>query len=277
MIRMEKKLEQKLDLKKVMNKKNKILTILFSLILLGVVSLFFCFKTEKVYILRDYYLNKKKASEYEYVIRDHDTILHGKFTRYNKEGNKIAEGSFVNGEPKGKCIYYFDNGIIESIFYRKNSKIKEEIIENHPSGKIKQYTLYDYLGLSAFIARFDQQGHIENYEGYPLMETYQYRIANKERFKIKNNQVLKVGDTLKHQYLLANIPNTKRSFKIENVGVDNTKVKRTFKKNSQVGIEVKEVLIKKGTNKIKAIVKYEFNNEEKTVINDTISFEVKVN
>ncbi|KQB38374.1 toxin-antitoxin system YwqK family antitoxin [Flavobacterium aquidurense] len=260
-----------------MTKKNKILTIIFFSILLGIVVLYFWSSTEKKYVLREYYPNRKQASEYEYVIKDVDTILHGKFIRYNKEGNKIAEGNFVNGEPTGKSIYYFDNGTIESIFYRKNSKIIQEITENYPSGKIMQYTLYDYLGLSAFIAGFDKQGNIDNYEGYPIMETYQYRIANKKRFKTKIEQYLKVGDTLKQQYLVANIPNTKRSLKIENLDIDNTKAKRTFKKTSQTGIEVKEILIKKGINKIRAVVKYEFNDKNKTVINDTISFKVKVN
>ncbi|OXG09580.1 hypothetical protein B0A64_02165 [Flavobacterium araucananum] len=259
-----------------MTKKNKILTILFFAILLGIVVLYLWSRTEKIYVLHEYYPNRKKASEYEYVIKNGDTLLNGKFVRYNREGNKIAEGNFVNGEPNGKSIYYFDNGIIESIFYRKSSKILEEIIENHPSGKVMQYTLYDYFGLSAFISRFDKEGNIVNYEGYPVMETYQYRIVNKKRFKTKIEQYLKIGDTLKQQYIIANIPNAKRSLKIENLNVDNTKVKRTFKKTSQTGLEVKEVLIRKGINKIRAVVKYEFNDKEKTVINDTISFKVEV-
>jgi hypothetical protein len=239
-------------------------------------SFIFWYKKDNVKILYEYYPNSILASEYQYIIKNGDTLLNGKFVRYNREGNKIAEGNFVNGEPNGKSIYYFDNGIIESIFYRKNSKILEEIIENHPSGKVMQYTLYDYFGLSAFISRFDKEGNIVNYEGYPVMETFQYRIVNKEKFKTKIEQYLKVGDTLKQQYLIANIPNAKRSLKIENLNVDNTKVKRTFKKTSQTGLEVKEVLIRKGINKIRTVVKYEFNDKEKTVINDTISFKVEV-
>lgn len=131
--------------------------------------------------------------------------------------------------------------------------------------------------MSAFIVHFDKKGNVLNFEGYPLMETYQYRIANKKRFKTKIEQYLKVGDTLQQQYIIANIPNTKRSFKIENLNADEVKTKRTFKKTSQTGIEVKELLIKKGINTIRAVVKYEFNDKEKTVINDTISFKVNVN
>ncbi|WP_264538523.1 hypothetical protein [Flavobacterium sp. N1736] len=272
---MEQKLEQKLEVKKRMNRRYRII-ILLPIIALTWLVVFFAFKNEKTYSLKEYYPDTKQTDVSEYVIRNGDTIVHGKFVRYNEKGNKIAEGNFVNGEPNGKSVYYFNNGKIESIFYRKNSKITEENIDNFPSGKIMRYTSYGDSGLSAFIIRFDEGGNVENYKGYPIMEIYQYKITNK-RFKVNINQYLKVGDTLKHQYIIANIPNTKRTVKIENLDVDNTKVKRTFKKTTQVGIEVKEVLIKKGINKIRAIVKYEFHDKEKTVINDTISFEVNVN
>lgn len=275
MQKMERKLEQKLELKERMNKKYKIL--LLTIVVISLIVLFFSFQDEKTYVLKRYNAKTKDTTTFEYIIKDGDSIFQGKFVRYNEMGRKIAEGNLVDGDMRGKSIYYFENGTIASIYYYKNSKIIEENTDNYPSGKIMQYTLYDYFGLSAFIARFDEQGRIENYEGYPLMETYQYRIANKERFKTKINQYLKVGDTLKHQYLIANIPNAKRSFKIENVGVDDAKVKRIFKKVSQVGIDVKEVLTKKGINTIRAVVKYEFNDKEKTVINDTITFKVKVN
>lgn len=258
-----------------MSKKNTIILLLPIILIIGMIVIYFHYKSEKVYILKDYYPDRNQTAEYEYVIRDGDTILHGSFVRYNEKGIIVAKGTNVNGEPNGKSIYYFDNGIIESIFYRKNSEITEENIDNFPSGKIMRYTSYGDSGLSAFIIRFDEKGNVENYKGYPIMEVYQYKITNK-RFKVNINQYLKIGDTLKQQYLIANIPSAKRSLKIENLNVDNTKVKRTFKKTSQTGLEVKEVLIRKGINKIRAVVKYEFNDKEKTVINDTISFKVEV-
>ncbi|OMQ10976.1 hypothetical protein BXU01_11605 [[Flexibacter] sp. ATCC 35103] len=137
--------------------------------------------------------------------------------------------------------------------------------------------MYDDFGILDFLIRYDKLGNIKSYEGLPLIEIHQYKIANPEEFKTKIEQHLKVGDTLKQQYLIANIPNAKRSLKIENLDIDNTKAKRTFKKTSQTGIEVKELLIKKGINTIRAVVKYEFNDKDKTVINDTISFKIQVN
>lgn len=258
-----------------MSKKIKIILLVVTILSIGLMVMFFSLNREKKIILKDYYPDTKQTAEYECIIKEGDTILHGKFVRYNAKGVVVAKGINVNGEPSGKSIYYFDNGIIESIFYRKNSEITEENIDNFPSGKIMRYTSYGDSGLSAFIIRFDERGNVENYNGYPIMEVYQYKITNK-LLKININQYLKVGDTLKHQYIIANIPDAKRSLKIENVNVDNSKVKRKFKKSSQTGLEVKEVLIKKGINKIRAIVKYEFNDKAKTIINDTISFKVEV-
>jgi hypothetical protein len=259
-----------------MNRKYKIILIL-SIIIISWLLVFFYFKDEKNHVLKEYYPDTKQTDISEYVIRNGDTIFHGKFVRYNEKGNKIAEGNFVNGEPTGKSIYYFDNGVIESIFFRKNSKITEQNIDNFLSGKIMSYTLYDDLGMSAFIILFDEKGNVKSYKGYPIMETYQYKTKSKEQFKIKINQHPKTGDTLQHEYLIADIPNAKRSIKIENIGSDDVKAKRIFKKASQISLNVEEILTKKGINTIRAIVKYEFNDKDKTVISDTISFKVQVN
>lgn len=260
-----------------MNRNKKIFLVLLTIIALVIIALFFFFKKEKIQILKRYDTKTKETTTLEYIIKDKDTIFDGKFICYDAKGNKKYEGIFVNGNIRGKSIYYFSNGIIESIDYMKNSKITEESTYNFPNGNIKKYLIYDDLGIPTFIIRFDEKGNIKNYEGYPLLEIYQYKIANKEKFKTKINQYLKVGDTLKHQYLIAYIPNAKRSVKIENIDADDAKAKPTFKKTSQIRIDVKEILTTKGINTINAVVKYEFNDKEKTVINDTISFQIKVN
>lgn len=259
------------------NKKNKILILIIAIVLAGFVYLFFFNKNEKVYVLSQYDSKGKLTGTSEYIIKDGDTIFHGKFINYNKEGVKIAEGDFVNGHVKGKCLYYYDTGELESICYRKDSKITEEITEFYPNGKVKRYIMFDPFGLEAFIVRYDELGIMKNYEGYSIMEIYQYPIAHKERFNIKEEQYLKVGDTLKHIYLVANIPNTKRSFTIENIGVNHAKVKRITKKVEPCQIDVKEVLTKKGKNTIRSIVKYEFNDKVTPVFTDTLSFDVNVN
>lgn len=259
-----------------MSKRNKIIIAIVAIGLLSLGLLFFYNKSEKVYVLKEYDSKTKITGTNEYVIRNDDTIFNGKFINYNQKGIKIAEGNFVNGHIKGKCIYYYDDGKLESILYRKTSKITEETTEYYPNGKVKRYVMFDPFGLEAFIVRYDEQSNVKSNEGYPLMEIYQYPIAHKEQFKIKTNQYLKVGDTLKHNYLVANIPNAKRSLDIELLGVDNSKIKRVIKQNPPVGIEVKEILTKKGINTIRSIVEYKFNNKEKTVIKDTLTFNVEV-
>jgi hypothetical protein len=258
-----------------MKNKNKI--IITIILLIGLIAIYYYFKDEKIEVLKEYSSSGKLIGTNEYYLRKGDTILHGKFINYNKDGIKIAEGNFVNGHIKGKCLYYYDDGELESICHRKDSKITEEITEFYPNGKVKRYIMFDPFGLEAFIVRFDDQGIMKNYEGYSIMEIYQYPIAHKERFNIKEEQYLKVGDTLKHSYLVANIPNAKRSFTIENVGIDNAKVKRITKKNEPCQIDVKEVLTKKGKNTIRSIVKYEFNDKVTPVFTDTLSFDVDVN
>ncbi|MCV9930536.1 hypothetical protein OIU83_22945 [Flavobacterium sp. LS1R49] len=254
--------------------KKKYIIIVFSVIL-GLIVLLFYFNVDKVYTLKEYSSTGKLIGTNEYVIKNGDTILHGKFINYDEKGIKIAEGQFVDGHIKGKCIYYYDNGKVETIQF-KNGKITEESIYYNQDGLIENYTMYDDFGKSSFIISYDEKG-VREYKGYPLLEVYQYMFTHKKQYNIKTEQVLKVGDTLKYQYLLANLPNTKRNFKVENMSADNEKVKRTIKHNPPTKVNVEEVLIKKGTNIIRAIVKYDFEDKISPAFNDTISFEVNVN
>lgn len=160
---------------------------------------------------------------------------------------------------------------------QQENKLLEERIENFPSGKIMRYTSYDDLGVQAYTILFDEKGNVENYKGLPLKETYQSKISQKRQLKEKVDQYLKVGDTLKYHYLIANVPYAKRSFKIINPEVDNDKVKRTVTKTSKIGIDVKEVLTQKGIHTIEAVVNYEFEDKEKTSVTYTEIFEVIVN
>lgn len=259
------------------NKLNyKSILLILSILTLGVIIVFYYFKNEEVYILKEYSSTGQLLGKNEYVIRNNDTIFNGKFINYNEKGIKISEGQFVNGYINGKCSYYYDNGKIEEVHYRKNSKITLESTFYNLNGLLEKYVVYDDLGDSSFIIRFDEKG-ATSYDGHFQIETYQYKFANKNKFNIKEDQYLKVGDKLKYRYIVANIPNTKRSFKIENVNVDNTKVKRNLKNILPAQIDVEEVLTQKGKNTIRSILKYEFNDKVTPVFIDTLSFDVNVN
>lgn len=231
---------------------------------------------KKVHILNEYNSAGQLTGFNEYVIRNGDTILNGKFIKYNDEGIKIAEGQFENNEPIGICSYYYDNGKIKSVYYRKNSSINLECTYYDQKGLINKYILCDSVGKTAFIIKFEDKV-VKMYDGYSVWPVSQYKLINKKQVKIKTKDVLKVGDTIRYNFLLANIPNAKRSFKIENSACDNTKSKRIIKSKLPAEIIVEEVLTKKGLNRIKAITQYTFNDNVTQVKNDTVSFDVYVN
>lgn len=258
-----------------MKKKYKIVLITLSVAVLVLIVFRFYFNDEKVYISEEYSPSGKLIGTNEYVIRNDSTIMQGKFVNYNEKGIKISEGQFVDNEPYGLSSYYYDNGKIKSTHYKKNSKINLESTFYNAKGLINKYVVYDYLGNYFFTIYFDEKG-ATRYDGHFQIETYQYKFSHKKQFNIKEDQYLKVGDVLKYSYIVANIPNSKRSFKIENVGIDNLKVKRTLKNVPPAQIDVEEVLTKKGKNTIRSIVRYEFNDKVTPVFTDTLSFEVNV-
>jgi hypothetical protein len=256
--------------------KTKYKTIIIAIILLIGLTVIYCyFKDGKVKVLKEYNTSGQLIGTNEYVLRSGDTIMHGKFVNYNERGIKISEGQFVDNEPFGMCSYYDDNGNIEAIHFRKNSKITLESKFFNAEGLLEKYAMYDDFGKSAFIISFDKKG-VTKYDGYPQLEVYQYRFSNKKQYNIVEDQNLKVGDTIKYSYLVANIPNTKRNFTIENLSIDNAKVKRILKNVPPTQIDVKEVLTKKGKNTIRSIVRYEFNDNVTPVFTDTLSFDVEV-
>lgn len=244
-------------------------------VILCLIMLFFYSKYEKVYISEEYNQHGKLAGTNEYVIRDGETIVHGKFVNYNEQGNKIAEGQFVDGHVKGKCTYYFDNGKIESVHYRKNSKITEESTFYNSDGLIRKYIMYSDIGEPKFIINFDGKTVI-NYDGYAIFPVNQCKLKKEKKYKIYTGDTLKVGDIIMYDYLIANIPNTKRAFKILNEDIDNSKAKRIIRKEGPTHLIVEEVLTKKGLNRIKAITQYTFDDNVTRIKNDTVSFDVNV-
>ena len=250
--------------------------LVLSVVVIGLIVFLFCYNDEIVHTIKKYYPDSKETLTFDYIIRNGDTINNGKSIIYNEKGIKTSECNFVNNVLKGKRIHYYDNGKIESIEYNLDNKRKAEILWNYTNEKVKEYALYNPAGELTFNIKFNQDGTVAEYKGYPSIEIYQYKFANKERFNIKENQHLKVGDTLRYQYLVANIPNAKRSFSIENISIDNSKVKRIIKTTPPTGIDVKEVLTTKGKNTIRAIVKYQFNDKITPVLKDTTNFEVNV-
>ncbi|MFN7674622.1 hypothetical protein [Flavobacterium sp.] len=254
---------------------NKITLITFSFILLGLIVFFFCFKDEKTHTLKRYYPDSKETYVHEYIIRNGDTIFQGKVNVFNEKGIKVAEGNLINNLPRGKFIYYYDSGKIESIKYVIDNKRNAEYLWNYPNGEIEKYAFFSKYKEPIFLISYDEKGPTK-YEGSTIESIYHRKLNSKEQQNIEDNQDFKVGDTLIHQYILANIPKAKRSFKIESIGIDNIKVKRKITALPPTTIQVKEVLTTKGKNTIRAVVKYEFKDNIIPAINDTLSFDLEV-
>lgn len=63
--------------------------------------------------------------------------LHGKWTSYNEDGVKIAEGSYVNGIKTGKWYFWADDKVKEIIYDNNSiasiseSKNKTPLVDKH--------------------------------------------------------------------------------------------------------------------------------------------------
>ncbi|MFH7016335.1 hypothetical protein [Flavobacterium sp. FlaQc-47] len=259
-----------------MKQKYKIAFAMLFVVLIALIVFNIFFHDEKLRVLKEYSPEGKLLGTNEYIIRNGDTILQGKFINYNEKGIKISEGQFIDNEPKGICSYYYDNGKIKSVYYKKNSKVDLEATYYNKEGLIRKYVMCNDFSEPKFIIEFDEKT-VKMYDGYATYPVNQYKIERGKKYKINIQDTLKVGDVIKYDYLLANIPNTKRTFKIATEGIENSTVKRTITYKEPTRIVVEEVLTKRGLNRIKAITQYIFNDKATLVKNDTISFDINVN
>lgn len=178
----------------------KKLYVIILAVLLGLIILFFYFKKEKVYTSNEYSPSGKLIGTNEYVLKSNGPVAHGKFVNYNEKGIKIAEGQFVEGEINGKCIYYYDNGEIESIYYRKNSKVDLESTLYNRNGFVYKYVMFNAIGEPKFIIDFDEKA-VKKYDGYVIYPVEQSKIVKDKKYKIEIGSILKVGDVIKYKYL----------------------------------------------------------------------------
>jgi len=258
-----------------MKTKYRVVFLVLSIVIIGFIVFNKHSNNDRVYILKEHNSEGKLLGTNEYIIRNGDTILQGKFIRYNENGIKIADGQFKHNEPNGVCSYYFDNGKIRTIYYRKDSKINLESTYFDQKGFINKYIMCDSLGKTAFVIKFEDKA-VKMFDGYSIWPVGQYKLINKKQIKIKTEDVLKVGDTIRYNYLVANIPNAKRSFKIENSVGDNPRAKRIIKSKLPAEIIVEEVLNKKGINRIKIIAQYTFEDKVTPNLNKEVTFDINV-
>lgn len=122
--------------KEIMKKKYKIGLLGLFIVIIGLIIFNKRLNNKKVYVLNEYNSAGKLTGTNEYIIRNGDTILQGKFINYSEKGIKIADGQFTDNEPRGICSYYYDNGKIKSVYYRKDSKVNLESTYYNQQGLI---------------------------------------------------------------------------------------------------------------------------------------------
>lgn len=84
-------------------------------------------------------------------------VFHGPFTDYDKKGNCILSGSFVNGEIDGYCTYFYEDSVIKEVG-NYNSGIRDSIwTYNYPNGQIEKVVDYKN-GIPYIISSFNEKG-----------------------------------------------------------------------------------------------------------------------
>ncbi len=232
--------------------------------IVGVCLFLYFISGDKIEILKEYDQAGNLIGTNEYFVKEGEIVMHGKFVNYNNQGVKTSEGQFLNNDIFGNCIYYFDDGKLKSVHFRKNSKVTLESTFYNSTGLLTKYVAYDNDGKPFFIIQFDEKG-ATRYDG-------NFQIAVPPNHK----HYLNVGDTLKYSYIVANIPGAIRNFTIENVGVHKANIGRAIRKVEPCQIDVKEVMVKKGKNTIRSMVRYEFRDNMIPIFTDTLSFDVEV-
>ncbi|OWP82622.1 hypothetical protein BWK59_14890 [Flavobacterium davisii] len=239
-------------------------------------------KAEQKYILKTYNSKGKLIDFYESVIKNGDTILNGKFINYNEKGIKISEGHFLNNEPYGNCIFYYENGVEEKRYFRKNSKINLESTYYNKNGILNRYVVCDENDVPIYVIQFDEVG-VTRSSGLLQVELFHHELNknlyDKDEFVkyIQKNNEYKVGDKIKFRFIYPNIPNAKKSYSIE---IENSKKKyklTNIKYSKPFFYDLEEKIQIKGRNKILSIVKYEFKDKVTPVFIDTLKFDIYVN
>ena len=69
---------------------------------------------------------------------------YGYWKKYNKQNKLDYEGTFFNGEPVGKFIYYHDNGRIKNIsYYTPNSPVVNTTMFHENGKKLAEGDFYN--------------------------------------------------------------------------------------------------------------------------------------
>lgn len=219
----------------------------------------------KASTIKEYFSDSKENIEYNYIIENGDTILHGKSISRNEEGKVTAVGNYYRGHLKGKFTHYYNNGKIELIEYIKEDKNYGESVFYYDNGNIEKYILYnsdeDEISL---IVDFDKNGRYLKHDGNPIAGWFYYNDDLSD---------LKIGDTLNFGYRIADIPTVKRTFTVKLL--EDKKECSLLNSSEPASILLMEKITAKGRKTYRGSLKLEFNDSIRTVVKDSLDVVIR--
>lgn len=244
--------------------KTKTKIIIFISVVLVAFLFYLMYINNKLFTSKEFDKNGNLITEVEYKKKAGKSILHGNFHEFSSKGVLITEGKFLNDVAYGIWKYYDDDGNLKSVKFRKNDTITLEAKLYNTTGTLKQYVFLSENNEAEFISNYDEKG-IRDLNGFTLGG------INYE------DKTYKLGDEIKYDFLVANIPQAKRKVIIENLAKDNSKVNRKITREAPCKWIVNEKLMNKGINEVRIVVINEFDKSTGIKpINDTLGFKINV-
>jgi len=160
-----------------------------------------------------YYKNGNISREYEYMIKNGDTILDGVLNEYSLN-SKLRLTLFMKNDHIINSIEYYPNGTTKYKAKYKNDKTIEGL-RYRRNGKLKTYLMWNERDKVKYKKKYDSLGNIISTQGKPIIELVIGK-SNSPLFKIIDGNLvnIKLLDTIKFTYTIANPPNTKVTFKV---------------------------------------------------------------
>jgi antitoxin component YwqK of YwqJK toxin-antitoxin module len=179
------------------------------LLLISICLLFAnCKQKRQLEQLTDY--NNKLVYEYEYIVKNGDTILDGYYKEYRDNGKIKYDLNYQNGQLHGQAKYYWDNEQCRTILNYENGKILSQQYNWDKEGKIIDSItitngngiLKEYYPTRRILSTSEIKNGIENGESIEYDKNGNLEFSFTYKDGIKNGMAIKKdrGFTIKYSY-----------------------------------------------------------------------------
>lgn len=194
-----------------------------------------------------------------------DSILDGWQIAFREDGSLLYKGHFQDGLRNGYWYFYpaskFDTLIPEKVEYWKDGKQFGHQYDYYFNGQIKEYIFYNPIGKPIYKRSYSLYG-----------EYIEYGDLKPQVIIKRDNNILRVNDTLNITVIGIKPPLTKSKIDISVIGLDSQIISNDLDTFSQ-SVYFSLPLVKPGRLKIQFILTLE---EGFRIINDTSYFTMEV-